>query len=62
MLDFLEASIVCTAVGIRKTSLLHKQIKKHATLAYKNRVRKCFQKLFFITNMQFNNLTSKPQT
>ena len=51
-----------TAVVLRKNSLLHKQIKNHATLAYKNRVRKCFQKLFFITNMQFNNLTSKPQT
>ena len=51
-----------TAVGQRKTSLLHKQINNHATLAYKNSVRKCYQGLFFIANMQFNNTTSSPQT
>ena len=54
--------IVDTAVGLRKTSLLHKQIKNRATLAYKNSVRKCYQGLFFIANMQFNNPTSMPQT
>ena len=51
-----------TAVGLRKTSLLHKQIKNRATLANKNSVRKCYQGLFFIANMQFNNPTSIPQT
>ena len=51
-----------TAVGLRKTWLLHKQIKNRATLAYKNSVRKCYQGLFFIANMQFNNPTSSPQT
>ena len=51
-----------TAVGLRKTSLLHKQIKNRATLAYKNSVRKCYQGAFFIANMQFNNPTSMPQT
>ena len=51
-----------TAVGLRKTSLLHKQIKNRAILAYKNSVRKCYQGSFFIANMQFNNPTSMPQT
>ena len=51
-----------TAVVLTKNSLLHKQIKNHATLAYKNSVRKCYQDMFFITNMQFNNPTSMPQT
>ena len=51
-----------TAFGLRKTSLLHKQINNHATLAYKNSVRKCYQDVFFLTNMQFNNPTSMPQT
>ena len=51
-----------TAVSLRKTWLLHKQIKNRATLAYKNSVRKCYQGLFFIANMQFNNPTSMPQT
>ena len=51
-----------TAVGLRKTSLLHKRIKNHATLAYKNSIRKCYQDVFFITNMQFNNPTLMPQT
>ena len=52
----------CTAVGLRKTLLLHKQIKNHATLVYENSARKCYQDVFFITNMQFNNPTSMPQT
>ena len=47
-----------TAVGVFKTSLLHKQIKNHPNLAYKNSVRKCYEDLFFITNIQFNNPTS----
>ena len=51
-----------TAVALRKTWLLHKQIKNRATLAYKNSVRKCYQGSFFIANMQFNNPTSMPQT
>ena len=51
-----------TAVALRETWLLHKQIKNRATLAYKNSVRKCYQGLFFIANMQFNNPTSSPQT
>ena len=51
-----------TAVRLRKTSLLHKQIKNCAILAYKNSVRKCYQGSFFIANMQFNNPTSMPQT
>ena len=55
-------TILHTAVGLRKTSLLHKQIKNRATLAYKNSVRKCYQGSFFIANMQFNNPTSMPQT
>ena len=42
--------------------LLHKQIKNHPILAYKNRARKCYEDLFFITNIQFNNPTSTPQT
>ena len=37
-----------TAVGLRKTSLLHKQIKNHATLAYKNSVSKCYQDVFLL--------------
>ena len=53
---------VHTAVGLRKTSLLHKQIKNRATLAYKNSVRKCYRGLFLIANMQFNNPTPSPQT
>ena len=55
-------SLVPTAVALRKTWLLHKQIKNRATLAYKNSVRKCYQGSFFIANMQFNNPTSMPQT
>ena len=54
------AQYLDTAVGLRKTSLLHKQIKNRAILAYKNSVRKCYQGLFFIANMQFNNPTSSP--
>ena len=53
---------VHTAVGVRKTLVLHKQIKNRPTLAYKNSVRKCYEDMFFITNMQFNNPTSMPQT
>ena len=45
-----------TAVALRKTWLLQKQIKNRAS------VRKCYQGLFFIANMQFNNPTSSPQT
>ena len=52
----------CTPAAVLKTSLLQKQIKNHPTLAYKNSVRKCYQDVFFITNMQFNNPTSMPQT
>ena len=54
--------VVRTAVALRKTWLLHKQIKNRATLAYKNSVGKCYQGSFFIANMQFNNPTSSPQT
>ena len=36
-----------TAVALRKTWLLHKQIKNRAILAYKNSVRKCYQGSFF---------------
>ena len=43
----LNVRVCDTAVGLRKTSLLHKQIKNHATLAYKNSVRKCYQDMFF---------------
>ena len=53
---------LCTDIGVRKNLVLHKQIKNRPTLTYKNSERKCFQDLFFITNMQFNNLTSMPQT
>ena len=55
-------SPILTAVGLRKTLLLHKQIKNRATLAYKNSVRKCYQGSFFNANMQFNNPTSMSQT
>ena len=51
-----------TAVAVRKTWVLHKPIKTRPTLAYKNTVRKCYEDMFFITNMQFNNPTSMPQT
>ena len=51
-----------TAVAVRKTWVLHKPIKNRPTLAYKNTVRKCYEDMFFITNMQFNNPTSMPQT
>ena len=51
-----------TAVAVRKTWVLHKPIKNRPTLAYKNIVRKCYEDMFFITNMQFNNPTSMPQT
>ena len=51
-----------TAIGVRKNLVLNKQIKNRPTLAYKNSERKCFEDSFFITNMQFNNLTSMPQT
>ena len=51
-----------TAVGVRKTLVLHKQIKNRPTLAYKNSVRKCYEDMFFITNIHFNNPTSSPQT
>ena len=44
------------------TSILHKPIKNRPTLPYKNTVRKCYEDMFFITNMQFNNPTSMPQT
>ena len=53
---------VPTAVAVRKTWVLHKPIKNRPTLAYKNIVRKCYEDMFFITNMQFNNPTSMPQT
>ena len=33
-----------------------------STLAYKNIVRKCYEDMFFIKNMQFNNPTSSPLT
>ena len=39
---------VHTAVGLRKTWLLHKQIKNRATLPYKISVRKCYQGLFLL--------------
>ena len=51
-----------TAVAVRKTWVLHRPIKNRPTLAYKNTVRKCYEDMFFITNMQFNNPTSMPQT
>ena len=51
-----------TAIAVRKTWVLHKPIKNRPTLAYKNTVRKCYEDMFFITNMQFNNPTSMPQT
>ena len=51
-----------TAVGVRKTLVLHKQIKNSPTLAYQNSVRKCYEDMFFITNIHFNNPTSSPQT
>ena len=51
-----------TAIAVRKTWVLHKLIKNRPTLAYKNIVRKCYEDMFFITNMQFNNPTSMPQT
>ena len=53
---------IYTAVAVRKTWVLHKPIKNRPTLAYKNTVRKCYDDMFFITNMQFNNPTSMPQT
>ena len=43
-----------TAVGLRKTSLLHAQIKNHATLAYKNSIRKCYEDLFLLQISNFN--------
>ena len=51
-----------TAVAVRKTWVLHKPIKNRPTLAYKNIVRKCYEDMFFITNIHFNNPTSSPQT
>ena len=44
--------------------IVHKQIKYRPTLAYKNSVRKCYEYegLFFVTNIQFDNPTSTPQT
>ena len=54
--------LVHTAIGVRKTLVLHKQIKNRPTLAYKNSVRKCYEDMFFITKIHFNNLTSSPQT
>ena len=53
---------VRTAAAVRKTWVLHKPIKNRPTLAYNNIVRKCYEDMFFITNMQFNNPTSMPQT
>ena len=53
---------IYTAVAVRKTWVLHKPIKNRPTLAYKNTVRKCYEDMFFITNMQFNNPSSMPQT
>ena len=58
MKDFLKFA----AVGLFKTSLLHEQIKNRPTEVYKNSVRKCYEGLFFITNVQFNNPTSTLQT
>ena len=54
--------IVHTAIAVRKTWVLHKPIKNRPTLAYKNIVRKCYEDMFFITNIHFNNPTSSPQT
>ena len=52
-----------TAVAVRKTLVLHKQIKNRPTLAYKNSVvRKCYEDMFFITNIHFNIQSSSPQT
>ena len=52
-----------TAIGVRKTLVLHKQIKNHPTLAYKNSVRKYHQVFLFLRNIQlFNNLTLISQT
>ena len=51
-----------TAVAVRKTLVLHKQIKNRPTLAYKNSVRKCYEDMFFITNIHFNYSTSSPHT
>ena len=54
--------IIYTAVAVRKTWVLHKPIKNRPTLAHKNTVRKCYEDMFFITNMQLTNPTSMPQT
>ena len=50
-----------TAVVVRKTWVLHKPIKNRLSLAYKNIVRKCYEEMFFITNIHFNDPTSSPQ-
>ena len=60
--DFSNTVVIYTAIAVRKTWVLHKPIKNRPTLAYKNIVRKCYEDMFFITNMQFNNPTSMPQT
>ena len=59
---YFTVSISLTAVAVRKTWVLHKPIKNRPTLAYKNIVRKCYEDMFFITNIHFNNPTSSPQT
>ena len=58
----LKICIRYTAVAVRKTWVLHKPIKNRPTLAHKNTVWKCYEDMFFITNMQFNNPSSMPQT
>ena len=62
ILQFKSGHPVYTAVAVRKTWVLHKPIKNRPTLAYKNIVRKCYEDMFFITNIHFNNPTSSPQT
>ena len=45
-----------TAVGVRKTLVLHKQIKNRPNLAYKNSVRKCYEDMFLSQiYVHFNN-------
>ena len=61
-LMYLFVKYVYTAVAVRKTWVLHTPIKNRPTLAYKNIVRKCYEDMFFITNIHFNNPTSSPQT
>ena len=62
MIFYTKYSFINTAVGVRNTLVLHKQIKNRPTLAYKNSVRKCYEDMFFITNIHFNNPTPSTQT